>query len=143
MIGMWSTQSDKFLYVVGSGTLVLLALPLLFVPLTWAPVLGWELPKETHLAIYFGRSLGSVVSVIALFAIRAGWNKALQVYFYEFLGCVFAVTIVVHVYGAAKELQPLPETLEIGVYAVLILLTLCFYPGSPSASKRATPPPTS
>jgi hypothetical protein len=40
----------------------------------------------------------------------------------------FAVMTAVHVYGAIRKIQPLSETLEIGFWALLLLLAFCFYP---------------
>jgi len=34
----------------------------------------------------------------------------------------------VHVWGALLRIQPVSETLEIGMYSVLALLTILFYP---------------
>jgi hypothetical protein len=36
--------------------------------------------------------------------------------------------IVVHVWGALQRIQPVSETLEIGMYGGLALLTVLFYP---------------
>ena len=37
--------------------------------------------------------------------------------------------IAVHVYGAWRRIQPITETIEIGFYAMLFVLTLLFHPG--------------
>jgi len=33
-----------------------------------------------------------------------------------------------HAYGAIKKIQPVTETVEIILWVVLFLVTLCFYP---------------
>ncbi|MNF03639.1 hypothetical protein D3C80_2030000 [compost metagenome] len=47
---------------------------------------------------------------------------------FELLAATALMMIVVHVYGALRRIQPLSETLEIGFYAGLLLLTLLFWP---------------
>ena len=42
MSGPWSDYASVFLQVVGIGSLVLLAIPLVVAPLAWARVLRWE-----------------------------------------------------------------------------------------------------
>ena len=41
---------------------------------------------------------------------------------------VIALMIAVHGYGGLRGIQPLSETLEIVYWALLIILTLLFYP---------------
>ena len=36
---------------------------------------------------------------------------------------------LIHVYGAIRRIQPLSETLEIGLWTVLLLLNTAFFPG--------------
>lgn len=128
MIGAWSGGAAEFLVAVAIGTLLLLGLPLLLVPLAWARLLRWTLPQETHLAIYFGRCLGAVACVLAVFALLASRAPALQPFFFQLMLANFALMIGVHAYGAWRGIQPLSETLEILAWAALLLLGLLFYP---------------
>ena len=41
---------------------------------------------------------------------------------------IFVGMILLHVYGAIRKTQPITETIEIGLWVVLSLVTLCFYP---------------
>ena len=36
--------------------------------------------------------------------------------------------VVLHIYGAIKKIQPITETLEIGLWVGLLFLSLAFYP---------------
>ena len=42
---------------------------------------------------------------------------------------VAALMTVVHTWGALQRIQPISETLEIGMYAGLGVLAVLFYPG--------------
>ncbi len=42
---------------------------------------------------------------------------------------LLVLMIVVHIWGALLRIQPISETLEIGMYAGLGLLAALFYPG--------------
>src|SRR4051794_3993482 len=54
-----------FLVVSTSFFLVVIALPLLFAPLTWARWYGWKLPEgSTDLTVYLGRCLGGVAFAV-------------------------------------------------------------------------------
>jgi len=41
---------------------------------------------------------------------------------------LIAAMTILHVYGAIRKIQPLTETVEIALWVVLFLVTLCFYP---------------
>jgi hypothetical protein len=82
-----------------AATTAVFALPIFLVPLKWARWFGWTIPQQTDLAVhFFGRCLGAFI------------------------------LIVVHVWGALLRIQPISETLEIGMYSGLALLTILFYP---------------
>ena len=49
---------------------------------------------------------------------------------FEILLAVAVMMIVVHIYGALRRIQPLSETLEIGFYVGLLVLTLLFWPAT-------------
>jgi hypothetical protein len=125
---MFSNHSSDFL-VVAAGFAFLLALPMFFRPLDWARVLGWRLPAQTDLAVYFGRCLGGVVCVLAAMGLVAAHEVLVQPFFFKLLLAAVGVNIVVHVWGAIKKIQPKSETIEIAVWVALFLGGLAFYPG--------------
>jgi hypothetical protein len=47
---------------------------------------------------------------------------------FDILFVVFGLMFVVHVYGALKRIQPITETLEIGLWMILLVLNTLFYP---------------
>jgi hypothetical protein len=128
MIGIWSEHSQQYLFYFGLLTLVLFCIPLFFKPLVWAKLLMWRIPEETNLAVYFGRCVGGLGLVIDFMVIRASMTgEGVQLAF-EGLYVLLILMIVVHVYGAIKRIQPITETLEIGFWAGLLVLNLCFQP---------------
>ena len=128
MIGIWKSYSDIYLYVVGAAMLVTFGLPLLLVPLRWAQVFRWEIPKSEHLVVMLGRSLGLVISLIAIFAFKAAGVPAVQPFFFNFLLWLLVTETLLHIYGAIRKAQPITETIEITLWVALLVLTLCFYP---------------
>ena len=128
MIGIWSLYSTAYLYGISLAILILFALPLLFVPLHWARLFRWQIPEHEHLAIYFGRCLGGVATVLAIMAFMVAREPVLQPLFFRLMIMVFSVMTVIHVYGAWRRIQPVTETVEIIFWAGLVVLTLCFAP---------------
>ena len=130
MAGPWSSASDLFLLLLGLGSLALLGLPLFFVPLTWARVLGWPLPEEQRLAVYLGRCLGAVICVLAAFAFVAAGDPAVQPFFFLIVIANFSLMVAVHAWGAIRRIQPWTETAETFVWLALLVLGLLFFPSS-------------
>jgi hypothetical protein len=128
MIGIWHLYVNIFLYVAGIAMLVFFGLPLLLVPLRWARLFRWEIPASTDLAVGLGRSLGAILSVVAVFAFLVIKIPEAMPFFFDFLLCSYVLLIAVHLYGALKKIQPITETLEIILWILLFLVTLCFYP---------------
>ena len=128
MVGIWSAYSSQFLYVVTIGILAGFALPLLLVPIKFARVLTWQIPEHEHLAIYFGRCLGGIATVIAVFGLKVAASPALQPFFFSLVVWIFCILTLVHIYGAIRKIQPITETIEIIFWFGLIVLTLCFFP---------------
>ena len=128
MIGIWESYSDLYLYVMGAAMLVAYGLPLLFIPLRWAKIFRWEIPQEKDLAVTLGRSLGLAISLVAIFAFRAVSNPGVKPFFFDFILWLIVGMAVIHLYGAIKKTQPVTETMEIALWVVLFVLTLCFYP---------------
>ena len=128
MIGIWHAYAGLYLSVAGASMLALFGIPLLVAPLTWARLLRWEIPPPGQLVIFLGRSLGLFICVIAAYAFRVAATPQAQPFFFEFLLWLFVGMIGLHVYGALRRAQPTTETLEIGLWVVLLLVTLAFYP---------------
>ena len=111
-----------------AATTVLFALPIFLAPLRWARWFGWKIPQETDLAVYFGRCLGAFILVVELLMLRAAVTGTGLALTFQILLAVATFMIVVHVWGALLRIQPISETLEIGMYAGMAVLTILFYP---------------
>lgn len=127
MLGIWSRYSSQFLYI-SSVLTFLFAVPMLFSPIRWASVLKWRMPKDADLAIYFGRCLGGVVTVLACCGVMAASWPAVQKFYFLMLLAMLIVNILVHIAGAIQRIQPIAETVEIAVWVALFLLGLAFLP---------------
>ena len=128
MLGLWSANAADFLLILTLATTLVFALPIFFVPLTWARLMAWQIPQQTDLAVYFGRCLGAFILILEALMLRAALTGEAMHTAFELLAATATMMIVVHVYGALKRIQPLSETLEIGFYVLLLLLTLMFWP---------------
>lgn len=131
-IGIWGTHSRDFLWVLIVLTSLAFALPIFLMPLIWARWFQWRLPKEPDghdLAVYFGRCLGAFVLILELLMLRAALTGEGLVYTFQVMLAVALFMVIVHVQGAVQRIQPMTETLEIGLYSGLGLLALLFYPG--------------
>ena len=126
-----NTASSIFMVVGGTAFVLFFGLPLLISPMTWARRVGWNIPDDTDLANYLGRSLGGlVVPVIILLYVgaRDPWEYRV-VFDLVILATIFAAGV--HFYGFVKKSQPLIEHLEIFMYIGLTLLCWYFYPQPP------------
>ncbi len=128
MIGIWKSYSDIYLYVTGVVTLLTFGLPLMVVPKSWARVFRWEVPQPENLTVFFGRTLGIFLSVIAIFAFKAVGFPMAKPFYFDLMLWLFGTMLVLHVYGAIRKVQPITETIEIILWVFLFLVTLCFYP---------------
>ena len=128
MIGIWSSYADVYLIVVGVAMLAAFGLPLVIVPLRWAKLFRWDVSQPGDLVIFLGRTVGVFLTVIALYAFKVSQTPAAMPFFYELMLWTFLGMIVLHIYGAIRKIQPVTETLEIGLWVILYLVTLCFYP---------------
>ena len=128
MVGIWSSYSSHYLYVLGISILGAFALPMLLVPITFAKVLRWQIPDHEHLAIYFGRCLGGLAAVIAAFGFKAAGSPELKPFFFQLAISAFCILTLIHIYGGIRKIQPITETIEIAFWFGLIVLTVCFYP---------------
>jgi len=128
MLGIWSEYADIFLLSFSVLILIAFAVPMLFVPLRWAAVIGFRLPHHTDLAVYYGRSLGVAIIAISAICISAYRFPAARPVVFDGLIIASALYLCTHVYGAIKKIQPLAETLEIAFWILLLLLTIAIYP---------------
>ncbi len=120
MISPEHPLASWFLVVSVTFFLMVYALPLLLMPLTWARWFGWR-PQEgnTDLTVYFGRCLGAVAMAIILTVVRYIPDPKSQPALFDLIALVSAFMVVVHVWGALRKAQPLSETVEIGFYAAV------------------------
>lgn len=128
MLGLWGAHARTYLLLLMTATTALFALPIFLAPLKWARWFGWTIPQQTDLAVYFGRCLGAFILIVELLMLQAVLNGTGLVLTFQILLAVATLMIVVHAWGAVQRIQPISETLEIGMYAGLALLTVLFYP---------------
>jgi len=128
MIGIWGAHAQAFLLVLAIVTTIVFAAPIFFAPLRWARVFTWRIPADTDLAVYFGRCLGAFALVLEFFIFRAALTGAGLFNTFRWIVAVAAMMVIVHIWGAVQRIQPLLETLEIGMYAGLGILGLLFWP---------------
>ena len=130
MIGVWSEHARLFLMLAGAVSAVFLSIPIFVAPLRWARVLGWPLPAHTDLTVYFGRCLGAIALVLNAAMMRAGMTGEGIVVVFQLTLAVAAMLTIVHAWGAVLRIQPASETIEIALWAGLVLLTLACWPGA-------------
>lgn len=128
MIGIWSAHAQTYLLVLCIATTLVFAAPIFLVPLSWARLMRWKLPEHTDLAVYFGRCLGAFILIVEGLMLRAGLTGEALLTTFEVLAAVGLFMVAVHVYGALRRIQPWTETLEIGFYAGMFIVTLMFWP---------------
>jgi len=99
---------------------------LLLAPLAWARIMRWEIRRRTTGRVP-GRSLG--LSYVSSLHMPSGCREpSAQPFFFELMLWLFVGMIGLHIYGAIKRTQPITETIEIGLWVMLLLVTLVFYP---------------
>lgn len=128
MIGIWQSYADIYLYILGVAMLAGFGIPLTLVPLRWARLFRWEVPQSQNLVVFLGRSLGIFCSLIAIFAFTVTGDSPAKPFYFTFSLWLIISMALLHVYGAIRKTQPITETVEIILWVVLFLLTLCFSP---------------
>jgi hypothetical protein len=128
--GPWGAHAAAFLLALVALTTVAFAVPLFLVPLRWGRLMRFAIPGDTDLAVYFGRCLGAVMLVIAAIATRAALTGVGLAVTFDLLVGAAALMVVVHAWGAVRGIQPWTETVEIGFWLLLLVLTLAFHPGA-------------
>jgi hypothetical protein len=96
--------------------------------MAWARLFRWRIPPPAQLTTFLGRSLGAFVCIISVFAFRVAALPAAQPFFFQLMLLMFLGMIGLHAYGAIRKEQPTTETLETGLWVILLLATLAFYP---------------
>lgn len=129
MIGYLPEGAPTLLRLAALGTMAGFGLPMLFAPLRWARLLGWAIPDDTDLTIYFGRCLGAVLCAMAAVVVTTLDDPAVLVAMHRIVLACAALMVVIHVVGAVEGTQPPAETREIGLWVALLLLSLVCFPG--------------
>ncbi len=133
MFGLLAPHATTYLTTLMVVTTLAFALPIFLVPLQWARVMRWTVPAHTDLAVYFGRCLGAFILLVEWLMWRAVSDGVGVVWTFDALFFVFGIMAVVHVYGALRRIQPITETLEIGMWLLLLVLNALFYPATRAA----------
>lgn len=126
--GIWAEHAQTYLLILTIGTFFAFTLLLFFKPLLWAKIFLWKLPEETDLTIYFGRCLGAFALVTNAMFLQASLTGFGVVVMLQFFTLFCGLMVIVHVWGAIKGIQPITETLEIGLWVLFIILNLLFMP---------------
>jgi hypothetical protein len=129
MIGLYATHAHTLLLIFGILTTVAFALPLFLMPLSWARIMQFNVPEDSHLNIYFGRCLGAFILIIEWMIFRGATDAGLTITAFQILFAVFGMMLIVHLYGWMKGIQPKTENLENIFWALLLFLAGLFYPG--------------
>ncbi|SEL13206.1 hypothetical protein SAMN05444354_10465 [Stigmatella aurantiaca] len=114
-----------FLVFATSFFLVVVALPLLFVPLKWARVFRWKLPEEgKDLTVYFGRCLGAVSLAIIIVVAQGIPEPKSNLRLFDLVALTAGLMVAVHVWGALRRIQPMTETIETLFWAAVVFMAL-------------------
>lgn len=128
MVGAFSGFAEEFLIGLAALTFLFFTIPLLFVPLRWAKLMGFQIPAHTDLAVYFGRSVGAVAFAANFLALHAGLSGRAVADTILFVAAIAVAMTAIHIWGAIKKIQPLSETLEIGFWILIFLVALAVLP---------------
>ena len=128
MIGLWGAHAQTYLLTVTIATTLIAALPIFLAPLKVARSLGWRMPDNTDLALYYGRCLGAFVLILEVLWLHASITGDDLWLAFETAAAASGLMVLVHIVGAVQKVQPLSETIEIGIYGALFSLTLLFWP---------------
>ena len=127
-----NTGARIFMLLGATGLVVLLGLPLLLAPMRWGRWLKWQVPAETALANYLGRSLGGVGLAIAIVGYKAAYDPWAYRAMFDLVIWMGVFLTGVHIYGFLKRNQPRFENVEIFLYPLISLLAFVLYPIRPS-----------
>ena len=124
-------RSALFLLATSAVGLGAFGLPLFLAPLKWAKRVRWQVPEDTDLTVYLGRSLGAVavaLSLSGLWAARDPWRHRIV---FKITAAMAALLAGVHVRGAIEGKQPWTETAEIPLWAATAIGAVVCYPEEP------------
>ena len=124
-------RSALFLLATSAVGLGAFGLPLFLAPLKWAKRVRWQVPEDTDLTVYLGRSLGAVavaLSLGGLWAARDPWRHRIV---FRMAAVAAALLAGVHVRGAIEGKQPWTETAEIPFWAAVLIGAIACYPEEP------------
>jgi len=96
--------------------------------LSWARLFRWVVPQPENLVTFLGRSLGILISLLAVFAFRVTGIPAAKPFFFDLMLWLLGAMFALHTYGAIRKTQPVTETAEILLWVLLFFVTLGFYP---------------
>jgi hypothetical protein len=114
-----------FLIVSAVIFILVIALPLLFVPLTWARWFRWKLPEGSNdLTVYFGRCLGATALAIIIAVAHGIPDPKSHHLLFDLVSMTSGLMIGIHVWGWIRKTQPLSETVEIAVWVVVFGMSL-------------------
>lgn len=128
LVGIWQAYVGIYLIIAGVAMLTAFGIPLIVAPMAWARLFRWQIPTHGQLVTFLGRSLGVFISVVGAYAFKAAVTPSAQPFFFQLMLWLFVGMIGLHVYGAIKREQPITETIEIGLWVALLLVTIAFYP---------------
>ncbi len=133
LVGRLSAHARTFLLVFAGVTTVVAAVPIYLFPLDWAEALGWDVPQNSDLVVYYARGGGSFLLIAEFLMLRAAMTGRNLRLGYEVLMLAGGAMVVLHVWGALREAQPLSETLEIIFYSAIVAAGVLFYPKGESS----------
>ena len=114
-----------FLLISAVVFILVIALPLLFVPLTWARWFGWKLPEGgKDLTVYFGRCLGATALAIIIAVAHGIPDPKSHHLLFDLVSMTSGLMIGIHVWGWIRKTQPLSETVEIAVWVVVFAMSV-------------------
>jgi hypothetical protein len=114
-----------FLIISSVVMIFVIALPLLFTPLTWGRKFGWKIPEGNNdLTVYFGRCLGATALAIIVTVAHGIPDPQSHHLLFELVSITSGLMIAIHVWGWIHKTQPLTETVEIAVWVVVFTMSL-------------------
>jgi hypothetical protein len=112
--------------IISTGIFILvIALPLLFMPLTWARWFRWKIPEgNKDLTVYFGRCLGATALSIIIAVAHGIPDPKNHHLLFDLISMTSGLMIGIHVWGWIRKTQPLSETLELIVWVIVFMMAL-------------------